>query len=69
MRGVVRMPVAGKITKGRVLECARLNLARTVDALRVTVRKQADHHFRCVGRLLAAVLALVGLVDGAQIQG
>jgi hypothetical protein len=31
--GVVGMLVTGKITEGHVLECARLNLARTADAL------------------------------------
>jgi hypothetical protein len=35
--GVTGVLVAGKITEGHVLECARLNLARTVEALRITV--------------------------------
>ena len=66
--GVVGVLVAGKITEGRVLECARLNLARTVDAPRIAVQQQADHHLRRIGRLPATILVLIGLVDRAQIQ-
>ncbi len=54
--------------EGHVLESAHLNLARTVDACRIAVQKQADHHLRHVGRLTAAILLLIRLVDGAQIQ-
>jgi hypothetical protein len=66
--GVVGVLVAGKITEGHVLECARLNLARTVDAPRIAVQQQTDHHLRRVGRLPAAILLLIRLVDRAQIQ-
>src|ERR1019366_740198 len=66
--GVVRVLIAGKITEGHVLEGARLNLARTVDAPRIAVQKQTDHHLRRIGRLPAAILVLIGLVDRAQIQ-
>src|ERR1039458_4575041 len=66
--GVVGVLIAGKITEGHVLECARLNLARTVEAPRVPVQEQADHHLRRVGRLPAAILLSVRGIDGAQIQ-
>src|ERR1035438_5042672 len=66
--GVVRVLVAGKITEGHVFEGARLNLARTVDAPRIAVQKQANHHLRRIGCLTAAILLLIRLVDGAQIQ-
>ena len=57
--GVVGVLVAGKITEGHVLEGARLNLARTVDASRITVQKQTDHHLRRIGRLPATILLLI----------
>src|SRR6267154_5308543 len=66
--GVVRVLVAGKITEGYVLQGARLNLARTVDALRITVQEQTHHHLRRIGRLAATILVLIGPVDRAQIQ-
>jgi len=66
--GVVGVLVAGKITEGHVLEGARLNLARTVNAPRIAVQQQAEHHLRRAGRLPAAILVLIGLVDRAQIQ-
>jgi len=60
--------VARKITEGHVLVCARLNLARTVDSLRVAVQEQTDHHLRPVSRLPAAILLLIRRVDRTQIQ-
>src|SRR5664280_3769672 len=65
--GVVRVLVAGKITEGHVLECARLNLARTVDAPCIAVQEQTDHHLRCVGCLPPAILLLIRRVDRVQI--
>ena len=67
-RGVVRVLVARKITEANVLVCARLNLARAVDALRITVKQQSHHHLRRVGRLAPTILVLIGLVDRAQIK-
>jgi len=66
--GVVGVLVAGKIAEGHILEGARLNLARTADAGCIAVQKQADHHFRRVGRLTAAILLRVRGIDGAQIE-
>ena len=66
--GVVGMLVAGKITESQVIERARLNLARTVDASRIAIQKQPHHHLRRVGRLTPAILLLIRLVDRAQIQ-
>ena len=66
--GVVGVLVAGKITEGHVLEGARLDLARTVNAPRIAVQEQTDHHLRRIGRLTAAILLLIRRVDGAQIQ-
>src|ERR1035438_7002256 len=66
--GVVGVLVAGKITEGHVLECAPLNLARTVDAPRIAVQEQTDHHLRRIGCLPAAILLLIRRVDRAQIQ-
>src|ERR1017187_1643303 len=66
--GVVGVLVAGKITQSHVLEGARLNLARTVNARRIAVQKQANHHLRHVGRLAAPILLRVRAIDGAQIK-
>src|SRR5580658_360000 len=66
--GVVGVLVPAKITKGDVLECARLNLARTVDAPRIAVQQQTDHHLRRIGRLPAAILLLIRRLNGAQTQ-
>jgi len=66
--GVVGVVVAGKITEGYILESVRLNLARTVDTLRITVQQQTDHHLRCVSRLPAAIFLAIRGVDRAQIQ-
>jgi len=56
------------MAEGHVLEGARLNLARTVDAPRIVSQERTDRRLRRAGRRTAAILVRTRGMDGAQTQ-
>jgi hypothetical protein len=67
-RVVSQMLIGGKAAKGHFVVSGALQLTRTPLAYGIAVDQKTDQENRMVSGLAAAILARMGIEDGAQIE-